>query len=153
MGVDIVERLKRAQVTRATYTMHGVDFEGFASPVVGERDSNAELDFVVEVFKDCAAEIERLRAERDEYKDAFEFAHKEFHDALDDLAKMKAELCTALDKAEGWKAERDHARREICERIAALAPSMSAAQIARERGWDCYPRKQPRKPKGATNGG
>jgi len=111
MGVDIVERLKRAQVTRATYTTHGVDFEGFASPVVGERDRNAELDFVLGVFRDAADEIERLR----EY--------------------------------------RDHARREICERIAALAPSMSAAQIARERGWDCYPRKQPRKPKGATNGG
>ena len=101
MAVDIVERLKRAQVTRATYKLHGVDFEGFASPVVGERDSNAELDFVVEVFKDCAAEIERLRAERDEYKDAFEFAHKEFHDALDDLAKMKA--------------ERDEARRRYCQ--------------------------------------
>jgi len=66
MAVDIVERLKRAQVTRATYKLHGVEFEGFASPVVGERDSNAELDFVMQVFKDCADEIERLRAERDD---------------------------------------------------------------------------------------
>ena len=35
-------------------------------------------------------------------------------------------------------AERDEARREICESISAYAPSMSAKQIAAERGWDCF---------------
>jgi len=87
---------------------------------------------------EAAAEIERLRAERDEYKDAFEFAHKEFHDALDDLAKMKAELCTALDKAERWKAERDEARQMFCNAMTDHCEEDEARQIAKEQGWDCF---------------
>jgi hypothetical protein len=35
-------------------------------------------------------------------------------------------------------AERDEARREICEKVAAHAPSVNAKQWAQERGWDCY---------------
>jgi hypothetical protein len=35
-------------------------------------------------------------------------------------------------------AERDEARREICEGVAAHAPSVNAKQWAQERGWDCY---------------
>jgi chromosome segregation ATPase len=84
----------------------------------------------------AADEIERLRAERDEYKDAFEFAHKEFHDALDDLAKMKA--------------ERDEARRHCCEyaAIVAKADTVKAMETGRfhevkikhmrDMGWDCF---------------
>ena len=34
--------------------------------------------------------------------------------------------------------ERDEARREICEGVAAHAPSVNAKQWAQERGWDCY---------------
>lgn len=34
--------------------------------------------------------------------------------------------------------ERDEARREICENVAAHAASVNAKQWARERGWDCY---------------
>jgi hypothetical protein len=35
-------------------------------------------------------------------------------------------------------AERDEARREICEGVAAHAPSVNAKQWAQERGWDCF---------------
>jgi hypothetical protein len=34
--------------------------------------------------------------------------------------------------------ERDEARREICEGVAAHAPSVNAKQWAQERGWDCF---------------
>jgi len=105
MAVDIVERLKRAQVTRATYKLHGVDFEGFASPVVGERDSNAELDFVVEVFKDCAAEIERLRAERDDARRRYCQSMLE-HGEIWRRVDGRNVLCTTHDDVAeimGWK--------------------------------------------------
>ena len=36
------------------------------------------------------------------------------------------------------KAERDEARREICENVAAISASVNAKQWAQERGWDCY---------------
>jgi hypothetical protein len=35
-------------------------------------------------------------------------------------------------------AERDEARREICEGVAAISASTNAKQWAQERGWDCY---------------
>jgi hypothetical protein len=69
----------------------------------------------------AADEIGRLRAERDEYKDAFEFAHKEFHDALDDLAKMKA--------------ERDEARWRLCK-VVGDNRDMWGEDVAKEYGWD-----------------
>ena len=34
--------------------------------------------------------------------------------------------------------ERDEARREICENVAAISASVNAKQWAQERGWDCY---------------
>ena len=34
--------------------------------------------------------------------------------------------------------ERDEARREICEGVAAISASVNAKQWAQERGWDCY---------------
>lgn len=37
--------------------------------------------------------------------------------------------------------ERDEARREICENVAATAASVNAKQWAEERGWDCFKKK------------
>jgi ABC-type transporter Mla subunit MlaD len=34
--------------------------------------------------------------------------------------------------------ERDEARREICENVAAISASVNAKQWAQERGWDCF---------------
>ena len=44
----------------------------------------------------------------------------------------------AADEIERLTAERDEARREICEGVAAHAPSVNAKQWAQERGWNCY---------------
>ena len=47
-------------------------------------------------------------------------------------------MLEAADTIERLLAERDEARREICEGVAAHAPSVNAKQWAQERGWDCY---------------
>ena len=47
-------------------------------------------------------------------------------------------MMQAADKIERLIKERDEARREICEGVAAHAPSVNAKQWAQERGWDCY---------------
>jgi len=47
-------------------------------------------------------------------------------------------MLEAADTIERLRAERDEARREICEGVAAYAPSVNAKQWAQERGWDCY---------------
>ena len=47
-------------------------------------------------------------------------------------------MLEAADAIERLIAERDEARREICEGVAAHAPSVNAKQWAQERGWDCY---------------
>ena len=44
----------------------------------------------------------------------------------------------AADEIERLRAERDEARREICEKVSAYSPSVTAKQWARERGWDCF---------------
>ena len=82
-------------------------------------------------YINCAIkEIERLRNVWEEYKEAFEFERKEFHEALDDLAKMQA--------------ERDEARRRICETTDMTNPNddcyvrLTPQQIAKHYGWDCF---------------
>jgi hypothetical protein len=47
-------------------------------------------------------------------------------------------MLDAADAIERLRAERDEARREICEGVAAHAPSVNAKQWAQERGWDLY---------------
>ena len=44
----------------------------------------------------------------------------------------------AADEIERLRAERDEARREICENVAAISASVNAKQWAQERGWDCF---------------
>jgi hypothetical protein len=76
----------------------------------------------------CQDERHALQMQLEEYIEAFEFERKEFHEALDDLAKMKA--------------ERDEARRMYCmaqshvdeEYGKTILPEDQAA----ERGWDCF---------------
>jgi uncharacterized coiled-coil DUF342 family protein len=58
----------------------------------------------------CQDERHALQMQLEEYIEAFEFAHKEFHEALDDLAKMKAE------RDEAWL-KIGHIRNEIDCRI------------------------------------
>ena len=71
---------------------------------------------------EAADQIKRLRDERDEYKEAFEFAHKEFHETLDDLAKMKD--------------ERDEARRMVCRSQFTMTELQH--DYAKDKGWDCF---------------
>jgi hypothetical protein len=63
----------------------------------------------------------------EEYIEAFEFERKEFHEALDDLAKMKA--------------ERDEARQMYCNAMTDHCEEHEARQIAKEQGWDCFGEK------------
>lgn len=78
----------------------------------------------------CQDERHALQMQLEEYIEAFEFERKEFHEALDDLAKMKA--------------ERDEARREICINAAnELSYELGGRIIlardeAKNRGWDCF---------------
>ena len=79
----------------------------------------------------CQDERHALQMQLEEYIEAFKFAHKEFHEALDDLAKMKA--------------ERDEARRMVCEKEETLGcdergvpRNGSARDHAKRMGWDCF---------------
>jgi hypothetical protein len=47
-------------------------------------------------------------------------------------------MLEAADAIERLRAERDEARREICENVAAISASVNAKQWAQERGWDCF---------------
>ena len=81
-------------------------------------------------YEKCCDERHALQMQLEEYQEALEFVRKEFHEALDDLEKMKA--------------ERDEARRTICETTDMTNPSddcyvrLTPQQIAEHYGWDCY---------------
>lgn len=70
----------------------------------------------------CQDERHALQMQLEEYIEAFKFAHKEFHEALDDIAKMKA--------------ERDEARRIVCSLEADTTEDQR--EYAKQRGWDCF---------------
>jgi hypothetical protein len=57
---------------------------------------------------------------------------------VDELESMARRIDALEELTERLTAERDEARREICESVAAHAPSVNAKQWAEERGWDCY---------------
>jgi len=81
-------------------------------------------------YEKCCDERHALQMQLEEYQEALEFVRKEFHEALDDLEKMKA--------------ERDEARRRICETTDMTNPNddcyvrLTPQQIAEHYGWDCY---------------
>jgi chromosome segregation ATPase len=77
----------------------------------------------------CQDERHALQMQLEEYIEAFKFAHKEFHEALDDLAKMKAER----DEA---RRERNKARRKYC--IDMAYDGNTPADIAYVENWDCF---------------
>jgi len=52
--------------------------------------------------------------------------------------RQNAERNEAADEIERIRAERDEARREICDKVSAYSPSVTAKQWARQRGWDCF---------------
>lgn len=73
----------------------------------------------------CQDERHALQMQLEEYIEAFQFARKEFHEALDDLAKMKA--------------ERDEARREVCElKSYNFESKITPKAYAELRKWDCF---------------
>jgi len=89
-----------------------------------DRAATALFNDCHAIMREAADEIERLRVQ------ALGTQRR-----IQDQDAIMAEL---WERIHAFTAERDEARREICERIAAYAPSMSAAQLARERGWDCF---------------
>jgi hypothetical protein len=105
--------------------------------------------------REAADEIERLRAERDEARRdicsmmhmtgflAGDYADSKKWDCFKDgHLGFSTEIQNFRDIFYGYKdklrAERDEARREICENVAAISASVNAKQWAQERGWDCY---------------
>ena len=70
----------------------------------------------------CQDERHALQMQLEEYIEAFKFAHKEFHEALDDLAKMKA--------------ERDEARRETMLLLSDRASTKEMNAEYKKRGWE-----------------
>jgi uncharacterized coiled-coil DUF342 family protein len=90
------------------------------------NDKNYEPTYEGQLDK-CQDERHALQMQLEEYIEAFEFARKEFHEALDDLAKMQA--------------ERDEARRDLCDLYVKGQPSssnMTDKDYAAELGWDCF---------------
>lgn len=59
-------------------------------------------------------------------------------EAADEIRLLRSAVIDCRIEITRLTAERDEARREICERIAAYVYWMSVEQLARERGWDCY---------------
>jgi hypothetical protein len=95
----------------------------------GVRWSGEFMAEVAAALRALLDENDRLRADiATVWRERSEFA-KRIDEADADLAQRTA--------------ERDEARREICDRISAYAPSMSAKQIAKERGWDCFKEAKP----------
>ena len=105
--------------------------------------------------REAADEIERLRKERDEarrdvcsmmHMTGFlggDYAHSKGWDCFKDgHTGFSPEIQNFRDIFYGYKdklrSERDEARREICENVAAISASVNAKQWAQERGWDCY---------------
>jgi hypothetical protein len=54
-----------------------------------------------------------------------------------DLGPLTKKLLEQQQLIERLTAERDEARREICENVA-MFESVNAKQLAQERGWDCF---------------
>ena len=105
-----------------------------------ERDLNAakvervalavELNAAKADLAQRTADLDRMTGQRNAALDAREITQRTL-DGIDGVLSQRT-------------AERDEARREICVRISAYAPSMSAKQIAKERGWDCFDAKEER---------
>lgn len=72
-------------------------------------------------YEKCCDERDALKMQLEEYKEAFEFARKEFHETLDDLAKMQE--------------ERDAARREVLIWMGERCSRSEMTQEIKERGW------------------
>jgi len=101
---------------------------------------------------DATREIERLRAEvaalnadlvvmwarREAMLIDLEEKTSERDEARQNADAMLKTIMEANSIIKTRTAERDEARREICDRIAAYAQSMNAKQFAKERGWDCF---------------
>ena len=87
---------------------------------------------VPSILTEAAEEIERLRAERDGY--------------LEGNRQTLAALAEANEIAKKYKAERDEARRWICQLLANPTSAEGLASpcggtsrdYAEEQGWDCF---------------
>lgn len=63
---------------------------------------------------------------------------RDLRDAADEIELLRSTVTDCRIEIERITAERDVARREICDKVAAYSPSVTAKQWARERGWDCF---------------
>jgi hypothetical protein len=64
--------------------------------------------------------------------------HDSHNLGLINLHEIKLALFALAQERDRLRAERDEARREICEKVAAYSASVTARQWARERGWHCF---------------
>jgi len=110
---DIVDRLLRVKSPQLKYLLH-----------------------------EAAEQIRRLRESVAQAIQDSDERTKTHTDGSPNSEALTLECNRLADRLVAMRAERDRARREICEGIAALAPSMSAEQLARERGWDCFKEKR-----------
>ena len=70
-------------------------------------------------------------ADRDDEGDGYNIARVDLHE-------IKLAFFALAQERDRLRADRDEARREICEKVSAYSPSVTAKQWARERGWDCF---------------
>ena len=56
----------------------------------------------------------------------------------DEIERLREQLRLANIDCFNMTVERDEARREICNKVAAYSASVTARQWARERGWYCF---------------
>ena len=85
-------------------------------------------------FENAIECIEQLRKERDEAQ-VDQLLIEELWQRRTDATEMGARIRQLLGNTEQLRAERDEARRELCNRCYGR---LNAREEANLRGWDCY---------------
>jgi len=86
-------------------------------------------------IEDAAAEIERLRTQLEMWQDGNIMA--ESH--RDEIELLRSTVTDCRIKIERLTAERDVARREVCNlRPSVCLGAQTAVEFANHRGWDCF---------------
>jgi beta-glucosidase-like glycosyl hydrolase len=106
---------------------------------------------IVEV-DNLRAELAQRTAERDALREQLRLANIDQFNSEAEIAALKADLDLALSaeisrvrlaELAQRTAERDEARREVCELRADLRSTRtSPKEIAEDRGWDCFDAKE-----------
>jgi hypothetical protein len=100
----------------------------------GYNIARVDLHEIKLAFFALAQERDRLRLQLEMWQDGNIMA--ESHS--EEIERLREQLRLANIDCFNMTVERDEARREICNKVAAYSASVTAKQWARERGWHCF---------------